>query len=323
MEKTTVLARLQFTIQFTEDAVSWMEKYSPNAWFVKDDGSPLLHEYGSKWKEIIETNVNHEVQGYFRELGVSSNELPYVSHAETYKGSWIFDAAIVMKGSAGNAYSILKQTKKDLPGIAEDLSGLKSKIQKQIEPSLSQSISETLYAAEKNSTNITYTVHNIIELVEKSSSQNIEANLERERKPGKSIQVPKPPSSLIATNFVIDARPLAALTPALLKTHKVHLSIGVSRDSFTLENLGDDILRDVRLGVFRTRTQRSQWSYEDSYMGGFPLVSSRQTVIKQVREFIDRVGNRLNFSDGEEVYVDCWVQDSHGIYIFQFFLEEE
>jgi hypothetical protein len=99
--------------------------------------------------------------------------------------------------------------------------------------------------------------------------------------------------------------------------------VAVSRDSFTLENLGDEPSRDVRIGLFRTRTERQHWAYQDSYMGNFPLVSSRQTIAKNLGEFIDRAGNRFDLSDGDEVYVDCWVQDSHGIYLFCFFLEKE
>lgn len=296
------LARMQYSIEFTEQTVVWMNRYFPETWFVHDRGSALLNEYGGRWREIIETKVNQEVQSYFRELGVPTNNLPFVSHAEIYKGSWIYDAAIVMLGSAGLAFAVLNQTNMKLPMIADDLSGLKTKIQKQIEPNISRSVSETLYSATKNSIN--------------QRNQNSDISI-------KPPPPPPPPLSPITTSFVIDARPLASLIPSLLKSHKIHLSVGVSRDSFTLENLGDDALRDIRLGVFRTKTQRSQWSYEDSYMGKFPMVSSRQTVVKQVGDFIDRVGNRLDFSDSEEVYVDCWVQDSHGIYLFQFFLEEE
>jgi hypothetical protein len=296
MDKTTVLARIQYTIEFTEETVVWMNRYFPEAWFTHDEGSALLREYGGTWREIIESKVNQEVQGYFRELGVSSNNLPFVSHAETYKGSWIYDATIVMLGSVGLVFAVLNQTKKKLPAMAENLSGLKTKLQKQIDPNISKSVSETLYSIAQNSAG---------------------------RSNDKPIQTPPPPSAPIKTNFVIDARPLASLTPSLLKTHKIHLSVGISRDSFTLENLGDDALRDIRIGVFRTKTQRNQWSYEDSYMSRFPLVSSHQTVVKQVGDFIDKASNKLDFSDGDEVYVDCWVQDSHGIYLFQFFLEKE
>jgi hypothetical protein len=58
-------------------------------------------------------------------------------------------------------------------------------------------------------------------------------------------------------------------------------------------------------------------------MGNFPLVSGKQTIVKPVYEFVDRYRNKLDISNGDAVYVDCWIQDSHGIYIFQFFLEAE
>ena len=31
----------------------------------------------------------------------------------------------------------------------------------------------------------------------------------------------------------------------------------------------------------------------------------------------------MDMSDGEAAYVDSWVQDDHGIYLFRFFLEAE
>lgn len=267
MEKTTVLARLRFTIAFTEQTIGWMNQNFPeNAWFVKDEGSLFLQEFGGRWRELIEQTINQETSAYFSELGIPRDYLPYVSHGETYRGSWIMETAIVMSGSIGQSFSILKQTAKELPEIAEGLSGLRNKILKKVEPSLSRTVSENLYSTANNS-------------IRENS------NIRTDRP-----SFPPPPSSLITTNFTIDARPLAALTPAILKSHKIHLSVGVSRDSFTLENLGDEPLRDVQIGVFTSPTPKNQWSYQDSYMGGFPLVSGKQTIVKPVYEFTDRNG---------------------------------
>ncbi|MDN3511817.1 MAG: hypothetical protein NG784_11025 [Candidatus Jettenia sp.] len=300
MEKTTVLARLRFSVAFTEQTIAWMNRnFADDAWFVKDEGSIFLQEFGGRWREVIEKTIAQETSMYFSELGVPQEFLPYVSHGETYKGSWIMEAAIVMRGSIGQSYSILKQTAKDLPTIAEDLSGLRNKILRKVEPTLSRTISENLYSAANNS-------------IRQRSNVKTDAP-----------SFPPPPSSLITTNFTIDARPLAALTPAILKSHKIHLSVGVSRDSFTLENLGDEPLRDVQIGVFTSPTPKNQWTYQDSYMGNFPLVSGKQTITKLVNEFGDRHGRKLDLSNGDSAYVDCWIQDSHGIYLFNFFLEKE
>lgn len=300
MEKTTVLARLRFSIEFTEQTISWMNQNFPrDAWFVKDEGSLFLQEFGGRWRDIVEKTIAQETSSYFSELGIPQDYLPFVSHGETYKGSWIMEAAIVMSGSIGQSYSILKQTSKELATVAEGLSGLRNKIMRRVEPTLSRTVSENLYSTANN-----------------SIRQNSNARTN-------TPPIPPPPSSLIVTNFTIDARPLAALTPALLKSHKIHLSVGVSRDSFTLENLGDDPLRDVQIGVFTSPTPKNQWSYQDSYMGGFPLVSGKQTITKPVYEFTDKSRRKLDLSNGNAVYVDCWIQDSHGIYLFQFFLEAE
>jgi hypothetical protein len=100
----------------------------------------------------------------------------------------------------------------------------------------------------------------------------------------------------------------------------VHLSAAVSRDSFVLENLGDDPLEDLRIGLFRNDTARHQWAYQESYMASFPLLSPHQTITKDLREFRDAREQVFGLPGGDAVFVDCWVSDSHGIYLFHFFL---
>ena len=233
-----------------------------------------------------------EIQGYFRERGVPREYLPFIQFGETYSGSWILDAAVVMAGTVGTAYTVLKGVS-ELPELADGLVDLKNRIVQKLKPRINREASEKIYA-----------------ITQDSVRQEIR-------------HIPPPPATPIAIDLVIDARPMRSLTPAILKAHKIHLSVAVSRDSFVLENLGEELLRDVQIGIFRTKTERNQWAYNDSYMGSFPLVSSRQTITKAIGEFRDRNDNRLDFSDGEEAYVDCWVSDSHGIYLFRFFLERE
>lgn len=291
MEKTTVLARLRLSFDFSNEMLKWFENF-PDAWFAREGGSGLLSEYSGRWWETFDDVVTSEVQSYFRELGVPHNHLPFVQRGEFYRGSVILEAAIVMAGSVGVAYTVLKGVS-ELPEIADGLTELKGRTLKKLRPQMNKKVSETAYA------------------VAQSTAKQ------------QAISPPLPPETIARVDFVIDARPLRSLTPAILKSHKIHLSCGVSRDSFTLENLGDEPLQDVRIGLFRTETQRHQWAYEDSYRGNFPLVSSRQTIAKNFGEFRDNVGNRFDLSDGNAVYVDCWVQDNHGIYLFNFFLEKE
>jgi len=299
MDKTTVLARLRYTIEFSGEMLNWLGNF-PDAWFAREGGNSFLSEFGNTWKETFDEVAGTEIRDYFIRLGIPQEYLPFIQHGETYRGSWILDATVVMIGTVGTAYTVLKGVS-ELPEIADGLTDLKGRIITKLKPRVNRKVSEAIYQVAENT-------------VKQRESRPL-------REGGRVV--PQPPASPVRMDFVIDARPLRSLTPAALKSHKIHLSVAVSRDSFVLENLGDDPLRDVQIGLFRTRTERHQWAYQDSYMGNFSLVSSRQTIAKNLGEFQDRSGNRFDLSDGEEVYVDCWVSDSHGIYLFRFFLEKE
>ena len=289
--KVTVIARLHLTLDFNIETQNWL-KHIPDAWFAHGGGSAFLNEFGGTWWETFDEVVNPELRSYFRELGVPPNYLPFIQRGESYRGSFEMDAALVMAMSVGVAYQTLKGIS-ELPKIADGLTELKGRIVKKLKPRMNAKVSQTLYSVAQN------------------------AALQQKL----PTLPPLPPETLSRVDFVIDARPLRSLTPAILKSHKIHLSCGISRDSFTLENLGDEPLQDVQIGLFRTATQRNQWSYQDSYMGKFPLVSAHQTIAKSLGEFRDTTQNRFDLSDGNAVFVDCWVQDNFGIYLFNFFLE--
>lgn len=293
MEKTTVLARLRLTLDFNEAARNWMGQLH-QAWFTRNQGVDFLSEYGSNWEAIFLHVAEQEIRTYFANLGMPKEYLPFVRTGEKYQGSWIIEAAVLMAASVGGAYAILKSVS-ELPKIAEGLTDLKGRISDYLKPSLNEKVKAQL----------TQTI----------AAGNVSApTLEK---------APPPPRDVLNVGFMIDARPVLSLTPALLKAHKLHLSVAISRESFTLENLGDEALQDIRLGLFRTKTQRNQWSYQDAYVGQVSMLSSHQTLAKRLGEFRDGNGNLLDMSDGEPAYVDCWVQDIHGIYILQFYLERE
>lgn len=270
----------------------------------KKAAQTFFQNLGGTWKKSIVPVVESEIREYFIELGISQDHLPYIQQGESYRGSWIFDAAVVMAGTVGTAYTVLKAVS-ELPEIADGITKLKDRILKKLKPRVNREVSEKIYRVAQDA------------IRQRESPPALATPPEHPR------TVPPPPASPVVIDLVIDARPLRSITPAVLKSHKIHLSVAVSRDSFTLENLAEEPLRDVRIDLFRTRTERHQWAYQDSYMGKFPLVSSRQTIAKSLGEFIDKVGNKFDLSDGDEVYVDCWVEDSHGIYLFRFFLEKE
>ncbi len=294
MEKTTVLFRLRFTIEFSKEMIAWLSNFQ-DAWFAREGGNAFLKELGGTWTQTFDRIVNQEVRDYFRSLGLSAEFMPFIQHGETYRGSWVMEAAVVMRGTMGRAYSALRSVA-DLSSIAEGFTNLKRKMLQRLNFEINEEVRNNIYQVAQN-----------------TNTPNVAATLQ---------QLP-PPQMLAVIDLIVDARPLLSLTPAAMKSHKIHLSVAVSRESFTLENLGDDALRDVHIGLFRTATERNQWNYGDSYQGLFPLVSGHQTIAKRLGEFSDQLGNRFDLSDGQEAYVDCWIHDSHGIYIFRFFLERE
>jgi hypothetical protein len=289
MQKITVLARLRLTMDFSQETLAWIQNY-PQSWIAEEQGSAFLSEFGGLWAESITPILNEEVQNYFEQLGVPRDYMPFVQRGETYRGSWVMDAAVVMAATVGTAYTVLKGTS-ELPKIADDLTDLKGRILKRLKPILDKRVNETL-------------------------SQQVSNALH-------PLQLSSPPQHPVVLDLVIDARPLRSLSSAKLKHHRVHLSVGISRETFTLENLSEDTLNDVRIGLFKSETQRSQWNYQESYMGHFPMISGKQTVAKELEDFQDSSGSKFDLSDGYAMHVDCWISDSHGIYLFHFYLEQE
>jgi hypothetical protein len=289
MEKTTVLARLRVTLDFSREAQDWLQRL-PDVWFASQGGTSFLAEFGGTWERLFLEAAEPEIKGYLTELGVPEEHIPQVRAGERYRGSWVLEAAVVMAGTVGTAYTVFKGIS-ELPEIADGLTRLKERILKRFHPRIDGQVRKELEAC---------------------STRN-----------AGSPQISPPPKRLVDVDLVIDARPVLSLTPALMKGHRIYLSVAVSRDSFTLENLGDEPMRDIRLGLFRTETERHQWAYQDSYIGEIPLLSGRQTVAKTLGEFRDRAGNRLDMSDGAAAFVDCWIEDRAGIYLFRFYLEKE
>jgi len=289
MEKTTVLARIRLTMDLSQETIAWLQNY-PQSWIAREQGSAFLSEFGGTWTESIIPVLNQEVQEYFARLDIPRDFMPFVQRGETYRGSWVMEAAVVMASTVGTAYTILKGAS-ELPKIADGLTDLKGRMLKKIKPLLDRRVSETL------SQQVSNAIH--------------------------PLQLSSPPKNPTIMDLVIDARPLRSLTPAKLKHHKIHLSVGISRETFTLENLGEDTLHDVQIGLFKSESQQHYWNYQESYMGHFPIASGRQTIAKELDEFKDQYGSKFDLSDGKAVHVDCWISDSHGIYLFHFYLEKE
>ncbi|MBI5765469.1 MAG: hypothetical protein HZA51_18325 [Planctomycetes bacterium] len=293
MDKTTILARLRLTIDFDRAGQRWLQQH-PDAWFARDEGASFLSEFGHTWEALFIESAQAEIRSYFSSLGIPDDNLPFVKAGERYQGSWILEAAVVLCGTVGTAYTIMKGVS-ELPDMAEGLTKLKKQIVRRFQPQLNSAVRERLI-----------------------QSTNPESVNKLELKPS-----PPPPPNPVTIDLVIDARPLLSLTPALMKAHRVHLSIAISRDSFSLENLGEEPMRNVQVGLFRSKTGRHEWRFQDAYASEVLVLSPKQTVAKRLDEFRDPRGDVFDMSDGEAAHVDCWVQDFHGIYLFQFFLEQE
>lgn len=291
MEKETILARLRLTLDLNPETKAWL-RTAPDAWFAQRDGDSFLAEFGGTWERLLVGAAEAEVQAYFRERGLSGEHLPAVRAGERYVGSFIVEASVVIVGTVGTAYTILKGIS-ELPDIADGLGKLKQRITSRLRPQLDSAVRDALENAASRQT------------------------------PGQVLGLKPPPRNVATIDLVIDARPTLSLTPALMKSHRLHLSVGVSREALTIENLGDSPMADVRLGMFTSQTERNQWSFADAYSGSVQLLSGKQTIAKQLSEFCDRHGTHLDMSDGAAAYVDCWIQDQSGIYLFRFFLERE
>jgi hypothetical protein len=287
MQKETVLAKIRVHMNFNQKTLVWFEKIKKlNLWFAQELGIPLLSEYRGTWNELLISTVEPEIQKYFIKLGMPEDKLPRVKVYESYAGSWIIEAAVTMFASIGTAYTILKGIS-ELPKIQDGLNELKQRLKKEFSKK-----------------------------ADEKATKYIESSI-------KQYQLPSPPKQLIDCDFTIDARPLLSLTATLMKTHKVHLNVAISRDAFTLENLGDELMRNIIIGIFKSSSQRNQWTYGDSFKGSIDILSSKQTITKDIPEFKDNSGNSLDLSDNSPLHIDCWVQDNYGIYLFMFFLEEK
>ncbi|MCG8403869.1 MAG: hypothetical protein MI923_01600 [Phycisphaerales bacterium] len=284
MRKETVLASVRTTIRFSEEMSEWIRSNERQFWFAREGGTVFFGEYSEIWNSLLIHTCEPVIQDYFRELGIEDEYMPQLRMQESYRGSWIIDCAIVMFASAGTAYAILKGVS-ELPAIADGLAELKRRLKPKVSEAVGDRSREQIVAETQE--------HDAQEL----------------------------PRHIVTTDFVIDARPMLSLTPAQLKSHKIHLSAGISRDSFTLENLGNEPLRQVKIGLFQSSSQRHVWKYEDSHTAMVNLLSAGQTITKDLADFKKSAQSEFSLPASSAVHVDCWVQDNHGIYLFNFFLE--
>ncbi len=187
MEKETILAKIRATMNFSDETFAWLENLPQidreDVWFKREGGALFFSEFRGTWEEILVDSSEPLVQGYFRELGIPENKLPKIRVHESYSGSWIIDAAIVMTGSMGAVYAVLKAVS-ELPKIADGLTELKNRFKKTFTKKANEAVNEQL----------------------KSSSSR--------------YNFPSPPTQPLSTEFVVDERPLSSLTPSIMRKSK-------------------------------------------------------------------------------------------------------
>jgi hypothetical protein len=284
MSKETIIAKLRGTLDFTEEAQEWLRR-EPDVWFARDRGDAFFSEFSGAFSRIFIEAVESETTEFFLHMGLHGEHIPRVKVLETYRGSLIMEAAITMAGGMGTVYATIKAIS-ELPKMADGLEDLKKRIQKRFHRDADTEAAEIVA---RGSSNRPY--------------------------------VATPPRHLLTADFTIDARPLRALQPDVAQAHKIHLSVAISRSGLVLENLGEAPMRDVRIGIFSSPSRRNQWSFIDSFSGLVSLLSPHQTISKRLEEFRDCHGKALDLDSGSAAYVDCWIQDEHGIYLFNFYLE--
>lgn len=290
MEKETVIANLRAEISLSENLQEFFSLFeeNDNAWFAKQGGDLFLSEFGREWNTNFIEIVQRKFDEHFRNLGLSENWLPRVKLTDSRKGSWIMEAALTMFGTVGTTYTVLKGIA-ELSKLADGLEETKKRIQKELQEKFRKKVPERI--------------------------EPIISNF-------KDIDPAKLPLNPVNVTFSIDARPLRGLTPDKIKSHSIHLSVGVSRSSLSVENLSDEKIDNIRIGLFKDVAQRHSWSFADAFSKNVPCLTGKQSISFNIGEFRSETnGASLDLLDKVPLYVDCWLQDNSGIYLFNFYLE--
>ena len=292
MNKETVIANLRAEISVSEDLQSFFSGFedNSNAWFARDGGELFLAEFGHEWNTNFVEVTQEVLAKHFRDIGLAEDRLPKVKITDSRRGSWIMEAALVMFATVGTTYTILKSIS-ELPKIADGLEETKKRIQKELSDRFKKKIPERIESVISNFT-------------------------------GGRARLPKIPSKPVNVTFSIDARPLRGLTPETIKAHSIHLSVGVSRSALSVENLGESRITNLRIGLFKSDSQRHSWNFGDAFSKSVPSLSGKQSSSFSIEEFhSESDGSAFDLSDNTPLYVDCWLQDNSGIYLFNFYLE--
>jgi hypothetical protein len=276
MNKETVLASIRTTLRYSESTGEWAR--GTDSWV--QDESHFLGEFRNRWNQALISEVAPPVTEYFADLGLEDPDVVGVRVAESYPGSWVMEAFLIIQASATATYMLLKGLA-EIPRIADGLVELKNRVLRpRVEERLSTDASDAL--------------------TEAAEQQGLRP----------------PPAKPVEVDFMLDARPLRGLRPGTFQTHRLHLGVALSDDSLSFENIGDEALENLQLGLFVGDEQRHQWALEDAFLASVPSLGARQTLVRSGTDFRDQAGDAPDLESAS--FVDCWVQDRNGIYLFQF-----
>ena len=293
MEKKTVIANLRAEITLTDSMRHFLGQFdgqNQNIWVVQDGGDAFLHEFSREWNTNFIEIAQDVADAYFRRLHLSEERLPRVELTDYRKGSWIMEAALTMFGTVGSTYTVLKGLS-ELAQIADGLEKTKNLLQSRLTARFQKKIPERIEP-------LLPEARILCEL---------------------PLSIPGRPASVACS---IDARPLRSLTPDVAKSHAIHLAVAVSRSAVSVENLSDEVIENLQIGLVKSATQRHRWWFGDAYSKSIPRLGGRQSTSLSVDQFtLSSDGTSLELVEPNFLYVDCWLQDNAGIYLFNFLIE--
>lgn len=292
MKKNTVIANIHAEIELSDDIQAFFAKFQDqeNAWFARQGGNAFLGEFGGQWNSSFLETAQFVFDEYFRSIGLPEDRLPQVDLTDSRRGSWIMDAALTMFGTVGGTYAFLKAYA-DLPKVAEGLEETTKQLKKELSA-----------------------------IFKKRIPERIEPVLSHAGVP--ALLPPSVRANPVSVTCSVDARPLRGLTPDVAKSHSIHLAVAVSRSALSVENLGDSPIENLRIGLFKSARQKHSWDFADAFSKSVPKLSGKQSTSLSIEQFTsERDRSVLSLTDDSSLYVDCWLQDNSGIYIFNFYLE--
>lgn len=208
METEIILARIRATMGFSEETFKWLRELPQldieGFWFKKEGEILFFSEFKRSWEEVLINSSEPIIQEYFLELGIPKDDLPKVRVYKSYSGSWMIDATIVMAGSAGTVYVILKSVS-EIPKIVDGLTELINRLKRAFTEKVNKAVNKQL----------------------KSSSSK--------------YTFPPPPTKPLSCDYDIDPSPLKSLTDSSNNSDNIHQDPSDYKDKEKLEPIMSEL----------------------------------------------------------------------------------